>query len=75
MKYRLYTGNSHARSSREDRRRTELRTFPYRCRSFYYDMMGWDEVNLVFINGISANLVSTIEGGERVVLYPPLGGG
>ena len=33
------------------------------------------EVNLVFINGLPANLVSTIEGGERVVLYPPLGGG
>ena len=39
---------------------------------------GWEtnyEVNLVFINGLPANLVSTIEGGERVVLYPPLGGG
>ena len=33
------------------------------------------EVNLVFINGTSANFDSTIEGGERVVLYPPLGGG
>ena len=33
------------------------------------------EVNLVFINGVPANLVSSIEGGERVVLYPPLGGG
>ncbi|MEE8541758.1 MAG: MoaD/ThiS family protein [Desulfobacterales bacterium] len=33
------------------------------------------EVNLVFINGVQANLVSTIEGGEQVVLYPPLGGG
>jgi len=38
-------------------------------------MMGWDEVNLVFLNSLPANLVSTIEGGERVVLYPPLGGG
>ncbi len=33
------------------------------------------EVNLVFIDGIPANLDSTIEGGERVMLYPPLGGG
>jgi len=33
------------------------------------------EVNLVFINGVPANLVSTLEGGEQVVLYPPLDGG
>ncbi len=33
------------------------------------------EVNLVFINGGLSNLDSTINGGERVVLYPPLGGG
>ena len=33
------------------------------------------EVNLVFINGDQANLDSIINGGERVVLYPPLGGG
>ena len=33
------------------------------------------EVNLVFINGVPTNLDSTIEGGEKVVLYPPLGGG
>jgi hypothetical protein len=33
------------------------------------------EVNLIFINGGLANLDSTINGGERVVLYPPLGGG
>ena len=33
------------------------------------------EVNLVFIDGAAANLDSTIEGGERVMLYPPLGGG
>ena len=33
------------------------------------------EVNLVFINGVPANLVATLEGGEQVVLYPPLGGG
>ena len=33
------------------------------------------EVNLVFINGVPAKLDSTIEGGERVMLYPPLCGG
>ena len=33
------------------------------------------EVNLIFINGGLANLDSTVSGGERVVLYPPLGGG
>jgi sulfur carrier protein ThiS len=33
------------------------------------------EVNLVFINGTSANLDSALEGGERVTLFPPLGGG
>ena len=33
------------------------------------------EVNLVFINGIKENLDSTLEGGERVALFPPLGGG
>ena len=33
------------------------------------------EVNLVFIDGVSANLDSSIEGGERVTLFPPLGGG
>ena len=33
------------------------------------------EVNLVFIDGIKGNLDSTIEGGERIALFPPLGGG
>ena len=33
------------------------------------------EVNLVFINGIMTNLDATIEGGERVELFPPLCGG
>jgi sulfur carrier protein ThiS len=33
------------------------------------------EVNLVFINGTPANLDSTLEGGERLTLFPPLGGG
>lgn len=33
------------------------------------------EVNLVFIDGRPANLDACLQGGERVVLYPPLGGG
>lgn len=33
------------------------------------------EVNLVFIDGVLANLDSSIAGGERVTLFPPLGGG
>ena len=33
------------------------------------------EVNLIFINGEKANLDSTLTGGERVGLIPPLGGG
>ena len=33
------------------------------------------EVNLIFINGKKANLDSTLTGGERVGLFPPLGGG
>lgn len=33
------------------------------------------EVNLVFIDGVLANLDSIIEDGERITLFPPLGGG
>ena len=33
------------------------------------------EVNLIFINGEKANLDSILTGGERVGLFPPLGGG
>jgi len=33
------------------------------------------EVNLVFINGLKGNLDSMLNGGERVGLFPPLGGG
>ncbi|MBW1695650.1 MAG: MoaD/ThiS family protein [Deltaproteobacteria bacterium] len=33
------------------------------------------EVNLVFINGQKGNLDSILNGGERVGLFPPLGGG
>jgi len=33
------------------------------------------EVNLVFIDGAKGNLDSPLAGGERVGLFPPLGGG
>lgn len=33
------------------------------------------EVNLVFIDGEKGNLDSPLSGGERVGLFPPLGGG
>ena len=33
------------------------------------------EVNLVFIDGKKGNLNSTLKGGERLGLFPPLGGG
>lgn len=33
------------------------------------------EVNLVFIDGEKGNINSTLKGGERVGLFPPLGGG
>jgi molybdopterin converting factor small subunit len=33
------------------------------------------EINLIFINGDKANLDSRLAGGERVQLFPPLGGG
>ena len=33
------------------------------------------EVNLVFIDGIKANLDTVLAGDERLALFPPLGGG
>lgn len=32
-------------------------------------------VNLVFIDGVKGNMDSMLSGGERVGLFPPLGGG
>ena len=34
-----------------------------------------DEVNLVFINGNHGNLTSILEGGDRLSVFPSLGGG
>lgn len=33
------------------------------------------EVNLVFLDGKKGNLKSVLKGGERLGLFPPLGGG
>jgi hypothetical protein len=33
------------------------------------------EVNIVFVDGIKGTLDSVLSGGERVGLFPPLGGG
>jgi sulfur carrier protein ThiS len=34
-----------------------------------------EEVNLVFINGNCGNLTSILEGGDRLSVFPSLGGG
>ena len=34
-----------------------------------------DKVKLIFINGVKAELTSVLKGGERVGIFPPVGGG
>ena len=34
-----------------------------------------EKAKLIFINGIKANLTTTLSGGERVGIFPPVGGG
>ena len=34
-----------------------------------------DKARLIFINGIKANLDTPLKGGERVGIFPPVGGG
>ena len=34
-----------------------------------------EKAKLIFINGIKAELTSTLQGGERVGIFPPVGGG
>ena len=34
-----------------------------------------DKAKLIFINGVKADLPSTLEGGERIGIFPPVGGG
>ena len=34
-----------------------------------------EKARLIFIDGVKADLTSTLEGGERVGIFPPVGGG
>ena len=34
-----------------------------------------DEVKLIFINGVKGDLTASLAGGERVGIFPPVGGG
>ena len=34
-----------------------------------------DKVRLIFINNVKGELDSTLKGGERVSIFPPIGGG
>ncbi len=34
-----------------------------------------DKAKLIFINGIKGELDSTLHGGERIGIFPPVGGG
>jgi sulfur-carrier protein len=34
-----------------------------------------EKARLIFIDGIKANLSTTLSGGERVGIFPPVGGG
>jgi molybdopterin converting factor small subunit len=34
-----------------------------------------DDIKLIFINGKKGDLTSTLYGGERVGIFPPVGGG
>lgn len=34
-----------------------------------------EQVKLIFINGIKADLSTVLNGGERVGIFPPIGGG
>lgn len=33
------------------------------------------DAKLIFINGIKSNLTSSLQGGERIGIFPPIGGG
>jgi molybdopterin converting factor small subunit len=34
-----------------------------------------EKAHLIFINGVKAELDTTLQGGERVGIFPPVGGG
>ena len=37
--------------------------------------MPQEKAKLIFINGVKAELTTVLEGGERVGIFPPVGGG
>ena len=37
--------------------------------------MPHEKAKLIFVNGVKAEFASTLEGGERVGIFPPVGGG
>ena len=34
-----------------------------------------EKAKLIFVNGVKADLTETLKGGERVGIFPPVGGG
>ena len=34
-----------------------------------------DKVKLIFINGVKAELTTVLKGGDRIGIFPPVGGG
>jgi len=34
-----------------------------------------EKARLIFVDGVKADLTSTLDGGERVGIFPPVGGG
>ena len=34
-----------------------------------------DKIKLIFVNGVKAELTSALKGGERIGIFPPVGGG
>ncbi|UCF92789.1 MAG: MoaD/ThiS family protein [Desulfobacterales bacterium] len=34
-----------------------------------------EKAKLIFVDGIKADLTSTLQGGERIGIFPPVGGG
>jgi molybdopterin converting factor small subunit len=34
-----------------------------------------DQVKLIFVNGVKAKMATILNGGERVGIFPPVGGG
>lgn len=55
-------------------------TYPVEPGTTIRDLLGQlgvpaDEVKLIFINGKKGDVTATLQGGERVGIFPPVGGG